>query len=155
MGVNEIRSQEDLDTPTVIALCESLLARREDAEMRRMQRQDPDRFHRMLKTQFAQLDDRYPGIFNMLIQYGRRTPSIPGEPNGVDIMEKLKQMLVQRDTVKAKMAAIPKNPNIDEGKDYWNRRMEAGKEEDAAVDGVEANRFLPQQMLPEEIKNRK
>lgn len=149
LGVNEIRSKEDLDTPTVIGLCESLLARREDAEMRRMQRTDPDRFHRTLKTQFAQLDDRYPGIFNLLLQYGRRTPAIPGEPNGTDAMEKIRDMLAKRDAVNARMAAM------DPDREYWERRMEAGKDEDKAVDAEEANRFIPDNILPEAIKKQR
>lgn len=95
MGVNEIRSEEEIPAGTIVALCDSLLAKTEEHEMRRMRQTDPDRYYRTLKTQFKRLDDRYPGIFNMLVEYGRKTPQ------GADIMQRIKQMIGYRDRIVA------------------------------------------------------
>ena len=85
--VNEIKSEENLSSPQIIALCESLLSRMEHPEVKQLRHTDSDRYYRSLKTQFKQLDDRYPGIFNMLTQYGRQAPG------GIDTMAKLRSML--------------------------------------------------------------
>ncbi len=95
LGVNEIKSEEEIPAETIVALCESLLTRTEDPEMKRKKHSDPDSYYMTLKTQFKRLDDRYPGIFNMLIQYGRRTPQ------GLDIMSRIKEMIGYRDRIKA------------------------------------------------------
>lgn len=116
LGVNEVRSNEDIPTNTVIALCEGLLSRMEEPDMRRMVKTDKDRYYRSLKTQFKRLDDRYPGIFHMLIQYGRINPQ------GLDIMEQITTMLRQRDAIFAKMK---QNPELS--------REDAGAQEDKAV----------------------
>lgn len=91
LGVNEIRSDEEIPTDQVLALCESLLGRMEDPEMARVRRRDPEGYFRTLKTQFSRLNDRYPGIFNMLVQYGRRTR------DGMEIVPQIRQMLAYRD----------------------------------------------------------
>lgn len=125
LGVNQINSTEDIPTETVIALCEGLLTRMEEPDMRRLLRTDTDRYFRTLKTQFKQLDDRYPGIFNMLIQYGRKNPQ------GLEIMPQITKMLRQRDAIFSKMK---QNPEMS--------REEAGKEEDKAVDYTYAQRYV-------------
>jgi hypothetical protein len=125
LGVNEIKSAEEIPTDTVIGLCEGLLTRMEEADMRRMVRTDKDRYYRTLKTQFKRLDDRYPGIFNMLIQYGRRNPQ------GLEIMPQIEKMLRQRDAIFSRMK---QNPEMS--------REDAGKDEDKAVDYTYAQRYV-------------
>ena len=125
LGVNEIRSNEDIPTEIVLGLCEGLLMRMEQPDMRRLLTTDKDRYYRSLKTQFKVLDDRYPGIFNMLIQYGRKNPQ------GLDIMEQISKMLRQRDTIFARMK---KNPELS--------REEAGESEDKNVDYTYAHRYV-------------
>jgi len=125
LGVNEVRSNEEISTETVIGLCEGLLIRMEEPDMRRMLRTDKDRYYRTLKTQFKRLDDRYPGIFNMLIQYGRKNPQ------GLDIMDQITKMLRQRDMIFARMRA---NPEMS--------REEAGEKEDKQVDYTYAHRYV-------------
>ena len=135
LGVNEIKHWETISTPVVVALCESLMAKLEESDIRRLRSADPDRYYRSLKTQFKELDDRYPGIFNLIIQYGRCTPPIPGEPKGVDIIFKVRDMLQKRDAINAKMA-------------QGMCREDAGKKEDMEVDYVEAKRFIRGKVIP-------
>jgi hypothetical protein len=95
MGLNEIKSNVNLSTDKIIALCESLLERMEDPELRRYRTSDADRYLRTLKTQFKELNDRYPGIFNVLLEFGRRTP------DGFDTMTRISGMLRMRDQIDA------------------------------------------------------
>jgi hypothetical protein len=95
MGVNEIRSDEEIPAHIIVALCDGLLVKMEEPDMRRMRQQNPDEYYRTLKTQFKRLDDRYPGVFNMLVEYGRKTPQ------NVDIMARIKTMIGYRDRIKA------------------------------------------------------
>lgn len=94
-GVNEIRSNEEIPADIIVALCEGLLCKIEEPEMKRKRQTDPDLYYRSLKTQFKRLDDRYPGIFNMLVEYGRKTPQ------GHDIMTRIKQMIGFRDRIQS------------------------------------------------------
>lgn len=95
MSPNEIKSSENIDSKSIVALCEGLLAKMDEPEMRRLRKNDADRYLRTLKTQFKRLEDRYPGMFNMLIEYGRKTPS------GEDVMARIKQLIGFRDAVDA------------------------------------------------------
>lgn len=125
LGVNEIKSTEEIPTETVIGLCEGLLTRMEEGDMRRLLRTDKDRYYRTLKTQFKRLDGRYPGIFNMLIQYGRTNPQ------GMEIMPQITMMLKQRDAIFARMN---QNPEMS--------REDAGLQEDKDVDYTYAHRYV-------------
>ena len=125
LGVNEIKTHEELSTDTIIALCESLLTTMEEADMRRLKQTDTDRYYRTLKTQFKRLDDRYPGIFNVLIQYGRKNPQ------GHDVMEQIIMMLRKRDSIFQRMK---QNPEM--------TREVAGEQEDKAVDYTYAQRYV-------------
>lgn len=131
LGVNEVKNWEDLSTDTVLGLCESMLARREEADMKRMMRTDQDCYFRTMKTQFNQLDDRYPGIFNMLLQYGRTAPG------GLDIMSKISDMLRKRDLIFDKMK---------QGMD----REDAGAQEDKQVDYDLAATYLRGKIMSDE-----
>jgi hypothetical protein len=95
LGVNEIKSDEEIPSSTIIALCEGLLCKMEEPDIRRLRNADPDRYFRSLQTQFKRLNDRYPGIFNLLTQYGRKTPQ------GADIMARIKEMIGYRDQIVA------------------------------------------------------
>lgn len=95
LGLNEIKSEVDLSSEKIVALCESLLERMADSEMRRWRTTDHDRYFRTLKTQFSELNDRYPGIFNVLVQYGRKTP------DGFPTLDRIKEMLRMNDALKA------------------------------------------------------
>jgi hypothetical protein len=86
-GLNPVKSQVNLSPEKIIALCESLLERMDDTELRRIRTTDPDRYSRTLKKQFSELDDRYPSIFNALMEFGRRTP------DGYDTMARIRSML--------------------------------------------------------------
>jgi hypothetical protein len=90
---NEIKSTVDLPKPKIIALCESMLSRMEDNDLRRIRNSDPDRFFNILSQQFTELKDRYPGIFNVLVLYGRKTP------DGFDTLARIKRILQLHDTV--------------------------------------------------------
>ena len=87
LGVNEIKSTEEIPTDIVVALCESLIVTMEQPDMRRLRRSDPDAYMRTLKTQYKRLTDRYPGIFNVLLQYG------------AEVMPRIKKMLGFRDNI--------------------------------------------------------
>lgn len=87
LGLNEIKSEENLPPQKIYALCESMVAKIEESEMRRLKHFNEDRYLRTLKTQFKELDDRYPGIFNVILSYGRTTP------DGYDTLERIKKML--------------------------------------------------------------
>jgi hypothetical protein len=93
LGVNEIKSSEEIPTATIVALCEGLLCKMEEPDIRRLRNTDPDRYYQSLQTQFKRLNDRYPGIFNMLTRYGRKTPQ------GIDIMARIKEMIGYRDQI--------------------------------------------------------
>ena len=95
LGLNEIKSEVNLSTTTIFALCESMVARIEEADMRRLKATDQDRYLRSLKAQFKQLDDRYPAIFNILLEYGRRTP------DGFNTLDRIKKMLQAYDVWQA------------------------------------------------------
>lgn len=125
LGVNEIKSNEEIPTSVVISLCEGLMCRIEEPDMRRLLRTDNDRYYRTLKTQFKRLDDRYPGLFNMIIQYGRKSPQ------GLEIMPQIIEMLEQRDAIFVKMKL---NPEMS--------REDAGREEDKSVDYTYAQRYV-------------
>lgn len=124
LGVNEILSKEEIPTPTIIALCESMLSKMEEPEMRRLKKTDTDRYYRTLKTQFQRLDHRYPGIFNKLVEYGRT------DGEGRDIMAQLTTILQQRDAIFAKM------------KGDWSKREEVGAAEDKAFHSVYDGRYV-------------
>ena len=93
LGVNEIKSDEEIPSATIIALCEGLLCKMDEPDIRRLRNADPDRYFRSLQTQFKRLNDRYPGIFNLLTQYGRKTPQ------GADVMARIKEMIGYRDQI--------------------------------------------------------
>ena len=94
LGLNEIKSEVDLPSVKIIALCESLLEKMADTEMRRFRTTDHDRYFRTLKSQFSELNDRYPGIFNVLVQYGKKTP------DGFQTMDRIREMLRMNDEMK-------------------------------------------------------
>ncbi len=93
MSPHEIKSTTNLSTDAIVALCEGMLTRMDDPEMRRMRRGDQDRYLRVIKTQFKPLEDRYPGMFHLLMEYGRNTPS------GEDTLTRIKEMLGYRDAI--------------------------------------------------------
>lgn len=95
LGLNEIKSEVNLPSDKIIALCESMLERMDDSEMRRLRNNDGDAYVRILKTQFKELNDRYPGIFNVLLEFGRRTP------DGFVTMDRISRMLRQFDAVQS------------------------------------------------------
>ena len=95
LGLNEIKSTENLSSNKIFALCESMVERMDDPELKRFRANDSDRYLRTLKTQFKALDDRYPSIFNVLLEYGRRTP------DGFDTLARIKQMLNLHDKVQS------------------------------------------------------
>jgi len=68
-----------------------MIERMEDTELRRYRNSDNDRYLRTLKTEFKALNDRYPAIFNILLQYGRKTP------DGFDTLERITKMLQKFD----------------------------------------------------------
>lgn len=109
MSPHEIKSTENLDSATIVALCEGMLTKMEEPEMRRMRRADQDRYLRTLKTQFKRLEDRYPGMFNLIMEYGRTTPT------GDNVMARIKQMIGFRDAIDT--GAITKD-KADEEIDY-------------------------------------
>ena len=125
IGVNELKSSDTIPTETIIALCDGLLAKREEPDMRRLLRTDKDRYYRTFKTQFKRLDDRYPQIFMSFLQYGRTLP------DGVDLYAAITDMLYKRDSIFAKMENDPELT-----------REEAGDVEDRDVDYVYARQYV-------------
>ena len=95
LGVNEIKSHEHISTEDVLALCEGMLSDMETDEYKLMRREDPDRYFRKLKKTYKRLNDRLPGIFNVLVQYGRQTP------DGFGTVERIRGMLEKRDAMDA------------------------------------------------------
>lgn len=95
LGLNEIKSEVNLPSEKIIALCESMLERMDDAEMRRLRNTDGDAYLRSVRGQFKELNDRYPSIFNVLLEFGRRTP------DGFSTMDRITRMLRQFDAVQA------------------------------------------------------
>ena len=93
LGVNEIKSDEEIPSDVIVALCDSLLVTMEEPDMRRLRRTSPDEYMRTLKMQYKRLDDRYPGIFNVLVQYGAEMP------DGTQVMAMIKKMLGYRDNI--------------------------------------------------------
>lgn len=95
LGLNEIKSEVNLPSEKIIALCESMLERMDDNEMRRLRNTDGDGYLRSVRGQFKELNDRYPSIFNVLLEFGRRTP------DGFSTMDRITRMLRQFDAVQA------------------------------------------------------
>lgn len=123
IGVNPINSTEEIPSDVIIGLCDGLLTKMEEPAMRRMRNADTDQYYRSLKTQFKRLDDRYPGIFLMLTQYGRQLPQ------GGDPMDRIKEMLQLRDKIHAGEDRLPIDKVVDYkyAKEFVSKVLPPGK----------------------------
>jgi len=69
MSLNEIKSTEKMDKETILELVRQMQEAIKEPAMQQLKARDSGRYICEMQNRCSRLNDRYPGIFNMVIQY--------------------------------------------------------------------------------------
>jgi len=67
MSTNEIKSYDNLDKTTILQLVSDMQLAIKEPEMVELKNNDKGQYIRHMRERFIRLNDRYPGIFNMVL----------------------------------------------------------------------------------------